>query len=489
MINPVISLNKLKIKKSKNNENQDPFIPSARSSKSKKSSDNKRMSTIKSEQEEVEMQIATDAAKYVPAYLISSPNEQEEADAFTNHNFLFGQLEWTDNLDEEFLNLKDNSKMSAEEYSPFVSVQDNNENYMGFDADYQEFTKKMDEENRWIDNQNDEAEAAGRMLNYLVSTEGIYSPDPNYFERCQPDVSNMMRAILLDWMMEVCNEFTLKRETFYYALNYVDRFMSVHKNIRKEELQLLGVTSMFMAAKMEEVFSPRVADFAKSTDNGYDVTQIVKMEKLMLKDLGWRTTPPTYAMWANWYMNQWDIYISTNEYAMSHEVIQRTPDLTFKTSNETAYARFREVMQIVDLVVLDYSHLQYKPRGLIASILFIILGIHVGEFDIQRIWNEFPYTSSGFLNPNSMFNMLFMDFIFLSFGFQLHDLAPTIQYVSTFMSIPFNYDMPIYAQNKNALEGHFEEFLSYQTHHPLALEFIKRRIMNEEAMRNNWGYE
>jgi hypothetical protein len=51
-------------------------------------------------------------------------------------------------LDEEFLNLKDNSKMSAEEYSPFVSVQDNNENYMGFDADYQEFTKKMDEENR-----------------------------------------------------------------------------------------------------------------------------------------------------------------------------------------------------------------------------------------------------------------------------------------------------------------------------------------------------
>jgi len=84
-----------------------------------------------------------------------------------------------------------------------------------------------------------------------------------------------------------------------------------------------------------------------------------------------------------------------------------------------------------------------------------------------------------------MFNMLFMDFIFLSFGFQLHDLAPTIQYVSTFMSIPFNYDMPIYAQNKNALEGHFEEFLSYQTHHPLALEFIKRRIMNEEAMRNN----
>lgn len=112
---------------------------------------------------------------------------------------------------------------------------------------------------------------------------------------------------------------------------------------------------MFMAAKMEEVYSPRVADFAKSTDNGYEVQQIVAMEKLMLKELQWRTTPPTYAMWANWYMNQWDIYITVNEYAKTHEVIQNIPDLTFKTSNESAYARFREIMQIIDLIVLDHS--------------------------------------------------------------------------------------------------------------------------------------
>lgn len=132
----------------------------------------------------------------------------------------------------------------------------------------------------------------------------------------------MMRAILVDWMMEVCNEFTLKRETFHYSINFVDRFLSNHKNVRKEELQLVGVTSMFMAAKMEEVYSPRVADFAKSTDNGYTPQQIVKMEKLMLKELGWRTTPPTLAMWANWYMNQWDAYFTTNEYAVTHEIAQ-----------------------------------------------------------------------------------------------------------------------------------------------------------------------
>lgn len=200
----------------------------------------------------------------------------------------------------------------------------------------------------------------------------------------------------------------------------------------------------------------------------------------MLRELGWRTTPPTHAMWANWYMNQWDIYITTNEYAISHQITQNCPDLTFKTSNETAYSRFREVMQIIDLIVLEYSSLQYKPRGLVAAVLYLILGLHVGEFSIELIWSTFVYSSSRFLDQNSMYNLLFMDFLYLSFGFQLHDLAPTIQYVSSFMGIPFNYDMPMYVQNKNSVEGHYEEFLSYQTHHPLALEFIKQRILNED---------
>ena len=238
---------------------------------------------------------------------------------------------------------------------------------------------------------------------------------------------------------------------------------------------------MFMAAKMEEVCSPRVADFAKSTDNGYNVDQIVAMEKVMLRELSWRTTPPTYAMWANWYMNQWNIFINTNDFALSNPIIQNFDDLTFKTSNENSYKRFREVMQILDWIILDHNWLLYRPRGLVLSIMFLILGIHVGEFDVQRIYSEFVFSSNGFLNLNSQFNQLFIEFIYLSCGFQLQDLAPTIQYVSSFMSLGFNYDMPMYWQQNNTEKEHFEEFLSYQTHHPLAIEFIQQKIRNSEA--------
>jgi len=63
-----------------------------------------------------------------------------------------------------------------------------------------------------------------------------------------------MRSILLDWMMEVSMEYFLKRETYYLSINFLDRYLSIKKNIQKIELQLIGVTCLYIAAKIE-VFS------------------------------------------------------------------------------------------------------------------------------------------------------------------------------------------------------------------------------------------
>ena len=78
-----------------------------------------------------------------------------------------------------------------------------------------------------------------------------------------------MRAILLDWMAEVCNEFQIKRDTYYIAVNYIDRYLSIVYNIKKIELQLIGVTALWVSSKIEEIYAPRILDFVKSTDDGY----------------------------------------------------------------------------------------------------------------------------------------------------------------------------------------------------------------------------
>jgi len=116
-------------------------------------------------------------------------------------------------------------------------------------------------------------------FNLLIAKEHAYFPEPYWHEKYQPHLTYMMRAILFDWMMEVCSEFRLKRETFHCAANYVDRYLSNTRNISKSQLQLIGVTAMLLASKMEEVYSPKLNDFVKSTDNAYSEAQVLEMEE------------------------------------------------------------------------------------------------------------------------------------------------------------------------------------------------------------------
>lgn len=90
-------------------------------------------------------------------------------------------------------------------------------------------------------------------ISFLIAAESEYAPDPHYFEKKQKHVTKSMRTILMDWMMEVSNEFTLKRETFHYSINYVDRYLSAASDVEKWELQLIGVTAMHMASKVEVI--------------------------------------------------------------------------------------------------------------------------------------------------------------------------------------------------------------------------------------------
>jgi hypothetical protein len=275
---------KIKLGKSKKvNENQNPFLNLGINS------DSVKEHMLVEEIEDVELQLDMVVGQPIPEILLydSSNNDHMQG----SDNFMFNPLQCTDDMDDFEFEKESNHESLA---NNDVFINQPYDNYYDFNSGYEGYSQEMNIKTEEIDDKKEEEEAASKMLNHLIMSEGQYAPDPNYFDTNQNEVSSIMRAILVDWMMEVCNEFTLKRETFHYSLNYVDRFLSIHKNVKKEELQLVGVSCMFIAAKMEEVYSPRVADFAKSTDNGYDVTQIVKMEKVIIRELQWRTTPPTY---------------------------------------------------------------------------------------------------------------------------------------------------------------------------------------------------
>ena len=79
-----------------------------------------------------------------------------------------------------------------------------------------------------------------------------------------------MRAVLLDWLIEVHCQFRLLQETLYMAVGILDRFLEAEgASIKRCKLQLVGVTAMWIASKVEEMFAPEVSDFVYVTDNSY----------------------------------------------------------------------------------------------------------------------------------------------------------------------------------------------------------------------------
>ncbi len=71
------------------------------------------------------------------------------------------------------------------------------------------------------------------------------------------------------------------------------RYLSVTEDVRKDKMQLIGVTALFLAAKLEEVNPPIVSDYAKVTAGAHSSAEIMQMELILLDvRLGARAPPP-----------------------------------------------------------------------------------------------------------------------------------------------------------------------------------------------------
>lgn len=137
------------------------------------------------------------------------------------------------------------------------------------------------------------------ILEYLLEAELRHRPKPMYMRK-QPDISHSMRTVLIDWLVEVGEEYRLQSETLCLAASYIDRFLSVMSVVRAK-LQLVGTAAMFIAAKYEEIYPPDVGEFVYITDNTYTKTQVLRMEQLILKVLKFDLCVPTTSIFLNAY--------------------------------------------------------------------------------------------------------------------------------------------------------------------------------------------
>lgn len=128
------------------------------------------------------------------------------------------------------------------------------------------------------------------IYKFYRSTEHM-SCVPDYMPR-QQEINGKMRAVLINWLIEVHYRFGLMPETLYLTTNLLDRYLSVQL-ISRSNYQLVGATAMLLASKYEEIWAPEISDFLDILENKFERKHVLVMEKEMLNKLKFRLTIPT----------------------------------------------------------------------------------------------------------------------------------------------------------------------------------------------------
>jgi Cyclin, N-terminal domain len=110
------------------------------------------------------------------------------------------------------------------------------------------------------------------MYAHFRMMEGTKSVRPVFMET-QPHINERMRSILVDWLVEVHLKFKLVPETLYLTINLIDRYLE-KKEVSRPKLQLIGVTSLLIASKYEEIYPPELRDLVYICDRAYTRTEV-----------------------------------------------------------------------------------------------------------------------------------------------------------------------------------------------------------------------
>jgi len=124
------------------------------------------------------------------------------------------------------------------------------------------------------------------IYKYLKRVERLSEPGRGFMSR-QVNINWQDRAIQVDWMLRLCHEMRLRRDTFYLAVSLMDRYLEL-KTIEKKDFDTLSLSCLFCAAKYEEMVFPTVKDFVFLSGDVLTPELIFQKEMEILETLGWR---------------------------------------------------------------------------------------------------------------------------------------------------------------------------------------------------------
>jgi len=206
-----------------------------------------------------------------------------------------------------------------------------------------------------------------KEIHISLSQEEIQTPSFYGYMKKHTDINEQMRAILVDWIIEVHSKFNLKEETLFICVFIIDKFLK-SDTIPRSKLQLLGVASIMIACKQEEIYSPSIKDFVFITDNAYTKQEIFEMEYHILKILEFNTVMPSSLRF--------------------YELIALDFNFGFKQFNFGLY--------LLELYLIDYRMTKYLPSVIACTAAYIVMKFFKipNYTQIYNCWNLNTNSSS-----------------------------------------------------------------------------------------------
>jgi hypothetical protein len=182
------------------------------------------------------------------------------------------------------------------------------------------------------------------MRNMLAEERKVKKID--YCASLQTELKPHMRKIVVDWMLEVCQDQQCQSQVFYLALNYMDRFLS-KKCIKKTHFQLLSTVCIFLSSKMCECVPIAAEKLLMYTDNSVTLDELLQWEMMVLATLHWELSPVTALSFLEHLQNQ----ACVRKVAKDFGTVQQHAD------------------HLLSIMVSEYQYLLIQPSLLAAAAL------------------------------------------------------------------------------------------------------------------------
>ena len=141
-------------------------------------------------------------------------------------------------------------------------------------------------------------------------------------------ITERMRTRMVDWMIEVLSNYHCDESTYFEAINLMDRYFKQcdirHQILQPPELHLIGVTSMFIASKYQDIYPLRLKIVKdKIAHNKLSCQEIKDKEDEITRYLDYNLGLPTMWDFINLYLEE-IFYINCNKHHIKNQILLDT---------------------------------------------------------------------------------------------------------------------------------------------------------------------